>query len=238
MDRAYRNRKFMIPANGQWCPVSQTDKGHMIFNLLAGLTAKAPTVEDAHTAHDAGPAAGTAPLESCLWQLSDSRARPASGTGIDAGSPTTRTVPIAFAITSATSVGQTTTAVPIATILTTTSPGSDSSSTSSRSSDESEPSPDFDDDGDDALLGIDVNPFGDEFPILEAEFSLEGPPPLQDDQHPEDAEVLCSHFGTARALRRSPRALAGPAEGDLGDLRGRRPLPPVPGEAQLRPRHR
>ena len=73
-----------------------------------------------------------------------------------------------------TSVGQTTIAVPIATILTTyTSPGSDSSSTSSRSSDESEPGPDFDDDGDDALLGIDVNPFGDEFLILETGCSVE-----------------------------------------------------------------
>ena len=68
--------------------------------------------------------------------------------------------------------------------------GLGSSSTSSRSSDESEPGPDFDDDGDDALLGIDVNPFGDEFLILKTELSVEGPPPLRDDQHLEDAEVL------------------------------------------------
>ena len=87
------------------------------------------------------------------------------------------------------------------------------------------------------MLGVDVNPFGDEFPILETEFSVEGPSPTRDDQHPEDAEVLFT--SAQRALFDAPLEppLARPKV-DLGDLRGQGPILPVPGEVRLRPRHR
>ena len=41
----------MILTSGVWRQTQQNDKGHVIFNLLAGLTSKT-TVEDAHAIMD------------------------------------------------------------------------------------------------------------------------------------------------------------------------------------------
>ena len=180
----YRNRKFMILANGQRCLMLQNDKGHMIFNFLAGLTSKA-TVEDGYTycprrSVSRNSAVGILPVASV---------RLSGSIRVGDGDYSRRIADhhcgpyrddTHYYISG---LGQLLLA-------------------SFRSSDESEPGPDFDDDGDDASLGIDVNPFGDEFLILETEFSVEGPSPTRDDQHLEDAGVL--HSSAHRALFDAP----------------------------------